>query len=216
MMETTDRSAREQVIASTPVALAQRLASLRDQLAAVQVRELAALCRQMSQQYREAPEMCLERSWWQLFNQMGISLHEALDQAKAEDYAGLSNQEAEQAYFLLIHVAYFFTPGGIAETIWPILPVETAIEQVEISTNDALGVAFGRQPRVRQHSRLRQQVSRWKQQLGRLLGKSGSEGNGASVLRELVAYEPPSLDEDTAGLRPLAARRTPDGTHSGR
>lgn len=216
MIHTTEQPTPEQATASTPADLAQRLEALWDQSPAVQVRELVALCRKMSQQYQEAPELCLERSWWRLFNQAGIRLREVLDQAKEEDYEGLSNQEAEQAYFLLIHVAYFFAPGGIAEALWPMLSAETGVNRAEIFTNDALGVAFGCQPQIRQHARLRQQVSRWKRQLDRFLGRGTSVNSGARVLQESIAYELPSLDENAAELRPMAARRPPDGTYPGR
>lgn len=212
MMDTIDRLPRELVTTSTTAALAQRLTTLPDQSTAVQVRALVALCQQMSQQYQNSSELCLERSWWQMFNQAGIRLHEALDQAKVEGYQGLSDQEAERAYFLLIHVAYFFTPGGIAETVWPMLPGD---KQTEPSANEALGVVFGSRPQARQHVCLHQQVSYWKQRLGQILGKCASDGRGAVVLRELITYDPPPLEEEAAGFHPLETRRPADGAHPG-
>src|SRR5690242_11416971 len=99
-MYIAEKSPRDQVTTSTPLAPEERLTALPEQPAEIRVRGLVSLCRQLSRQYQETPETCLERSWWRLFNRTGICLREALDQAKAEGYSGLSDQEAEQAYFL--------------------------------------------------------------------------------------------------------------------
>ncbi|HLW01073.1 MAG TPA: hypothetical protein VKT82_20615 [Ktedonobacterales bacterium] len=101
-----------------------RVSTLLVQPRDVAVRGLVSLCSLFGQQYQEASETCRERSWWRRFNQAGIQLREELERAKAEDYPGLSEKEIEQAYLQLIHVAYFFAPGGVAETLWPTLPAE--------------------------------------------------------------------------------------------
>jgi hypothetical protein len=102
------------ILETTKVFLAEaaRLNAVLNQPAETRVRELVSLCRQFSQQHQEDQEAYLARSWWRLFNQAGICLREALDQARAEGYRGLNDRELEQAYFLLIHVAYFFEPGA--------------------------------------------------------------------------------------------------------
>ena len=197
MMYTAERSLREQVTTSMPLASEERLTALLDQPNEVWVRGLVNLCRQLSQQYQEMPETCLERSWWRLFNQAGICLREALDQAKAESYPGLSDQEAEQAYFLLIHVAYFFEPGGVAEALWPLLPTEPGEPQAPPATSEALGLSFGTAPQVGAEPRMRQQVRRWWQWLGRLLDRNTARERSAAELHELAAYDPPPLDEET-------------------
>src|SRR5262249_16288017 len=109
-----------------------------------QVRGLARLCQQLSQQYQSAPDTCLERSWWRRLNQAGILFQKALDQAKAAKYHGLDDQEVEQACFLLIHIAYFFAPGGVAETMWPLLPAEEEEQHVQFPAREALNGAFAR------------------------------------------------------------------------
>lgn len=123
---------------STIASLAEQCAALLTEPPDAQVRGLARLCQQLSQQYQQAPETCMERTWWRLFNQAGIQLREALERARAENYARLSDREAGRAYFLLIHVAYFFEPGGIAEALWPLLTVEPEDQQTRLLASKAL------------------------------------------------------------------------------
>jgi hypothetical protein len=125
-MQREEKLTEERVTTNTNAALAEQGSALEHQPPQAQVRGLARLCRQLSQQYQFAPDTCLERGWWRLFNQAGSSLRDALDHVKAQEYQGLSDEEAEQAYFLLIHVAYYFAPGGVAETLWPLLKDEPA------------------------------------------------------------------------------------------
>lgn len=123
-MQTTEKPASELATTNTALAAADQLSALLDQPTEVRVRGLARLCQQLSQQYQEVGAASLTRRWWRLFNQAGIQLREALDRAKTEGYPELHDQELEQAYFQLIHVAYFFTPGGVAQTVWPLLPAD--------------------------------------------------------------------------------------------
>lgn len=188
-MSIAEKPPRDQMTTSMPLAPDGRLTALLDQPSEIRVRELVSLCRQLSQQYQETPETCLERSWWRLFNQAGICLREALDQARAEGYPGLSDQEAEQAYFLLIHVAYFFEPGGVAQVLWPLLPTEPGDTQAPPATSEALGLSFGTVPQ--EEKRLLPQVRLCWRRLSQLLGRNTAE------CHELAAYGPPTLDEET-------------------
>lgn len=192
-MHIAEKSPRDQVTTSTPLAPDERLTALLDQPTEVQVRGLVSLCRQLSRQYQETPEMCLERSWWRLFNRAGICLREALDQARAEGYPGLSDQEAEQAYFLLIHVAYFFEPGGVAQALWPLLPALPGDSQAPPATSEALGLSFGPVP---QETPLLPQVRRWWRRLSQLLSRNSAQERSAAACHGLAAYGPP-LDEET-------------------
>lgn len=188
-----EKSPRDQVTTSTPLAPDERLTALLDQPTEVQVRGLVSLCRQLSRQYQETPETCLERSWWRLFNRAGIRLREALDQARAEGYPRLSDQEAEQAYFLLIHVAYFFEPGGVAQSLWPLLPALPGDPQTPPATSEALGLSFGTVP---QETHMLPQVRRWWRRLSQLLGRNIAQKRSVAECHGLAAYGPP-LDEET-------------------
>ncbi len=117
-----------------------------DQPRSVSIRGLVRQCHQLSQQYRETPETCRERGWWRQFNQAGIQLRQELERAKEEGYPGLSDQEIEQAYFQLIHVAHFFAPGGVAETVWLTLPPEPEDRQAKMPGSEAFAVVFGVSP----------------------------------------------------------------------
>lgn len=196
-MDIAERSPRELVTTTTSLALAERLIISLDQPTAVRVRGLARLCRELSQQYREAPETCLARSWWRLFKQVGIGLHEALDQAKVEGYPGLSNRELEQAYFLFIHVAYFFEPGGLVELLWPQLPPEPEDQQAPPARSSALGVSFGALPQVSVKARARARLQSWWLRLGQMLGRTPSREISAEELQKLAVYGPPPLDDET-------------------
>ena len=195
-MYIAERSPRDQVTTSTPLAPDERLTALLDQQTEVRVRGLVSLCRQLSRQYQETPETCLERSWWRLFNQAGICLREALDQARAEGYPGMSDQEAEQAYFLLIHVAYFFEPGGVAEEMWPLLPAELGEQQGPPATSEALGLSFGTPLQVGAEIRAWQQV-RWWQRLGQLLVRNPTRKKNVTARYALTAHAPPPQVEET-------------------
>lgn len=193
-MYIAEQSPRDQVTTSTPLAPEKRLMALLDQPTEARISGLVSLCRQLSRQYQETPETCLERPWWRLFNQAGICLREALDQAKAEGYPGLSDQEAEQAYFLLIHVAYFFEPGGIAEALWPLLPTEPGDTQAPPATSEALGLSFGTAP---QETHMLPQVRLWWRRLSQLLGGNTAQKRSAAECHELAAYGLPPPDEET-------------------
>ncbi len=194
-MHAGERQTYELVTASTTASLAKECTALLNQPPDGQVRGLARLCRQLSQQYQQTPQRCLERSWWRLFNEAGIRLREALDQAKAEGYAGLSDREVEQAYFLLIHVAYFFAPGSLAEALWPLLPAEPGTQQAKSPASDAFGVAFGTPAYVRQRTSLYQHAKRCFLRLSHALGRSGRHERETVQLLELPGYGPLSLDE---------------------
>lgn len=185
----------ELVTTSTVASLAQHCSALLDQPPQTQVRGLVRLCQHLSQQYQQAPESCLERTWWQLFNQAGIQLRGALDRAKAEDYGGLSDQEVEQAYFLLIHVAYFFEPGGIAQSLWPRLAVESGDWQAKPPTSGAFGVVFASPPPVPAGARVREQLRRFFQRLGQGLGRVDPRDRGESAWLARAAQGSSPLEE---------------------
>jgi hypothetical protein len=196
MMYTEARQSRELVVSWSPPASEEQLTALLDQPTQVRVRGLVQLCRHLSRQYEEAPEACLKRNWWRLFNQAGICLREALDHARVEGYPGMSDPEAEQAYFLLIHVAYFFEPGGVAEALWPFLPAEPGEPQAPPATSEALGLSFGAPIVEGNEIRMRQRAKTWRQRLGTLLGRNPTREKSAAALRALAEHSPPPLDEE--------------------
>jgi hypothetical protein len=214
-MSITERPPRALGTTNTSLAVAERLIALLDQPTEVRIRELARLCRQLSHQYQEAQEACLARSWWRLFNQAGICLREALDQAKVEEYRGLGDEEIEQAYFLLIHVAYFFAPGGIAEAVWPTLSAEPGDQQVRPPAGEALGLSFAPLPQVSAGGRMRQQVGRCFQRLGHILGKGAARARGGAGLLARPDQGPPGLEEAAQPYSPRD-KEAPDGTYPGR
>lgn len=195
-MYTEARQTCELVATNSPPAPEEQLTALLEQPTYGRVRGLVQLCRHMSWQYEETPEVCLERNWWRLFNRAGISLREALDHARAEGYQGMSDQEAEQAYFLLIHVAYFFEPMGVAEVFWPLLPAEPGEPQAPPATSEALGLSFGVPPMEGAETRLRQQIRTWWQRLGTLLSRNPTREKSAVALSTLTAHSPPPLDDE--------------------
>ena len=84
----------------------------------VHLRSLLALCQGLTHQYQSTPEVALERWWWGSLHRAGVRLRDTLEGMRAyQDSLDLTRQELERAYFVLIHVAYFFEPGGIAEAI---------------------------------------------------------------------------------------------------
>lgn len=101
-----------------PLEGGQKLDSLDTQPSEVHLRSLVFLCQGLTRQYQLSPEVVLEHWWWHALHQAGVHLRDNLEEMCAsQDSSFLPRQEVEQAYFLLIHVAYFFEPGGIAETI---------------------------------------------------------------------------------------------------
>ena len=84
----------------------------------VHLRSLMVLCRGLTRQYQSTPEIALERWWWRSLHHAGVRLRARLEETRAyQDSLSMTRQELEQAYFLLIHVAYFFEPGGVAEAV---------------------------------------------------------------------------------------------------
>lgn len=103
----------------------QGLDSLDQQSPEAHLWSLVVLCRELTRHYQLTPEVALERWWWRALHQAGVRLRDSLEEACAfQDALSLTRPELEQAYFLLIHVAYFFEPGGVAEAVcqeqgWP-------------------------------------------------------------------------------------------------
>ena len=84
----------------------------------VHIRSLVARCRGLTRQYQAMPEVVMDRWWWSTLHQAGVRLRETLAEPRAyQETLSLTRQELDQAYFLLMHVAYFFEPGGIAEEV---------------------------------------------------------------------------------------------------
>jgi hypothetical protein len=84
----------------------------------VHLRSLMVLCRGLTRQYQSTPEIVLDRWWWRSLHQAGVRLRAILEETRAcQDAFSLPRQELEQAYLMLIHVAYFFEPGGVAEVV---------------------------------------------------------------------------------------------------
>lgn len=76
------------------------------------------LCQGLTRQYQSTPEVVLERGWWCALHHAGVRLRDRLEEIRAyQDSLHLTRQELEQAYLMLIHVAYFFEPGGVAEAV---------------------------------------------------------------------------------------------------
>jgi hypothetical protein len=83
------------------------------------LRRLVAYCQELARQYQTTPAVVLERAWWQSFYQAGTRLRDSLEEHRDHWHAlGLTDKEVEQAYLMLIHVAYFFEPGGVAEALF--------------------------------------------------------------------------------------------------
>lgn len=96
----------------------QWLDALDKQPLEVHLRSLMVLCQGLTRQYQSTPEVVLERWWWYALHRAGVRLRDRLEEISAyQKSLHLTTQELEQAYLLLIHVAYFFEPGGVAETI---------------------------------------------------------------------------------------------------
>ena len=215
-MQIEEKLTDELVTASTIASLAKQCTALLDQPPHTQVRGLARLCQQLSQQYQIAPGTCQDRNWWRLFNQAGIRLREALDQAKEEQYQGLNDQEVEHAYFVLIHVAYFFTPGGVVEALWPQLPEEPDGHQhAKPPANEALRVAFGTAPQASASAQGRQRRNYLLRRLQHALGRNAPCRDTSIELGEPAMSDSISLEKETAQLPPAAPRRFSDGTHPG-
>lgn len=92
----------------------------------VHIRSLVVRCRGLTRQYQTTPEVVLERWWWRSLHRAGVRLRETLAKSHvSQETLSLTKEEWDQAYFQLIHVAYFFEPGGIAEEVcneqrWPL------------------------------------------------------------------------------------------------
>jgi hypothetical protein len=172
-METTARASDEEATRHAALPSDDPLSALLVQPRDRAIRGLVSLCSLFSQQYQEAPETCRERAWWRKFNQVGIQLREELEQAKEEAYAGLSEQEIERAYLQLIHVAYFFAPGGIAETLWPTLPAGPEDRQAQTQGSTDYAFVFGAAPRSPQRAH---GFSRLMRRLNQALGRNAPCG----------------------------------------
>lgn len=97
----------------------QQQAHLLEQPPADSIRCLVAQCRALASRYHTAPEVVLERAWWQSLYEAGIRLRDMLGAYRdGWDKLGLTDKEVEHAYYTLIHVAYFFEPGGVAEAVF--------------------------------------------------------------------------------------------------
>ncbi len=83
------------------------------------LRRLVAHCLELARQYQPTPEVILKRAWWQSLYQAGICLRYTLEENRDHWHLlGLTDREVEQAYLTLIHIAYFFEPGGAAEAVF--------------------------------------------------------------------------------------------------
>lgn len=104
---------------SHSVSQGQQQTHLAEQSAADSIRHLMAQCKALASQYRATPEVTLERAWWRSLYEAGVRLRDTLETWRDHrNTPGLSDTEVEQAYFTLIHIAYFFEPGGAAEKVF--------------------------------------------------------------------------------------------------
>lgn len=109
MIQSTSRSASP----------SQQQASLTGQSPADSLRHLVAQCKTLATHYRATPEVALEYAWWQSLYDAGICLRDTLEAYRNHwEKLGLSDEEVERAYYVLIQVAYFFEPGGVAEAVF--------------------------------------------------------------------------------------------------
>lgn len=117
-----------EAVLSQPMSSHQKIQGTRDQALwldpldkqppEVHLRSLVALCRGLTRQYQTTPEVALERWWWRSLHHAGVRLRARLEETRAyQDALAMTRQEREQAYLMLIHVAYFFEPGGVAEAV---------------------------------------------------------------------------------------------------
>jgi len=91
-------------------------ASLADQSPADSIRYFVARCKELVSHYHTAPTVVLDRAWWQALYDAGIHLRDTLEACHGRwDKLCLTDKEVEHAYYTLLHVAYFFEPGGVAE-----------------------------------------------------------------------------------------------------
>jgi|ERR1051326_7341419 hypothetical protein len=83
------------------------------------IQRLVAQCQELADQYHTTPQVTMEQAWWKAFHHAGVCLHDALEDARdCWHKTGLTTEELEHAYMALIHVAYYFEPGGVAEAIF--------------------------------------------------------------------------------------------------
>src|SRR5262245_58582726 len=89
------------------------------------VQRLVELCRRFLYEYYETDAPWSGPNWWLTFNDAGTRLYKALENKPTQgSRQPLGDQEQEQAYVMLMRVAYFFDPGGLAESFfreqgWP-------------------------------------------------------------------------------------------------
>lgn len=84
----------------------------------LEIQQLMRCCQEMIHQYYETDAPWSGPAWWLTFNQAGIRLREMLEEARRQRQQPLSDEELERAYLLLIRVAYFFEPDGVAEELF--------------------------------------------------------------------------------------------------
>jgi hypothetical protein len=83
------------------------------------IRRMVGRCQELASRYHTNPAVVLERAWWHAFHEAGTHLRDALEACRDRwDQLCLPAKEIELAYWMLIHVAYFFEPGGVAEVIF--------------------------------------------------------------------------------------------------
>lgn len=101
---------------NTAVEAGSRSLLLADQSCEEQVRSLVQHAQEFIYQYYETEAPWSGPAWWLTFNQTGDCLRDALEETHVRRCSlQLSDQEVERAYTILIQVAYFFEPGGVAE-----------------------------------------------------------------------------------------------------
>jgi hypothetical protein len=94
-------------------------AHLDKQPTAEHIRGVVARCRELARQYETIPSVVLEREWWRSFYRAGICLRDTLEEYRDRWHlVGMTSKEVEQAYLLLLSVAYFYEPGGVAEAFF--------------------------------------------------------------------------------------------------
>ena len=80
---------------------------------------LVAWCQELVSCYQITPTVACERAWWRSLYDAGIRLRDTLEAHRDHWHTlRLTTREVERAYFTLIRVAYFFEPGGVAETVF--------------------------------------------------------------------------------------------------
>src|SRR5690242_2241143 len=94
-------------------------ADLAEQSPENSIRYWLAQCLTLASHYHTTPEVVLDRAWWQSLYQAGVTLRDTLAAHRNHwEKLCLTDKEVEQAHYTLIHVAYFFEPGGVAERVF--------------------------------------------------------------------------------------------------